>query len=218
MSRVGRPFLVMKLLIGLGALILVILLVALIGPSFIDSNRYKAEIAAWVEAATGRKLTIDGDVSLSILPTPFVSLEGVRLGNVEGASSPDMVRLKSLALNIGFASLLQGRIRIESLELVEPQIDFERLADGRDNWSFMPKAAPPGAVGTSGPQAHISGQAGVSLPDWLQLDRLMVRNGALSYRDDRTGHAESLGQINGMLGVTPASGGVRLQGQAMARG
>ena len=73
-----------KLLIG-GSAVIVLLVVALLAaPVFIDVNAYKPEIAAQVKRATGRDLVLDGPISLSLLPTPRVTVEGVNFFNMPG--------------------------------------------------------------------------------------------------------------------------------------
>jgi hypothetical protein len=56
--------------IALGVLAALAIAALAIGPRFVDWNRFKPEIAALAERATGDRLTIDGDVALSVLPTP----------------------------------------------------------------------------------------------------------------------------------------------------
>jgi len=48
------------------AMIAVALLLAL--PPFLDLNDYKLEIVDNVAAATGRELTLEGDINLTLLP------------------------------------------------------------------------------------------------------------------------------------------------------
>ena len=57
-------------LYGLLGLIVLVVAAVLIGPSFVDWNAYKEEIASQVERATGRSLTIEGDIKLTIVPAP----------------------------------------------------------------------------------------------------------------------------------------------------
>ena len=64
---------VKKLSIALLGLIVVLGVAVLVGPSFIDWNAQKGRITAEVERLTGRKLAIDGDLSLTILPAPAFS-------------------------------------------------------------------------------------------------------------------------------------------------
>ncbi|HAD24243.1 MAG TPA: AsmA family protein, partial [Alphaproteobacteria bacterium] len=77
---------VRKILIGFAVTLTLILLAALIVPSFIDWNRFKAEIESQARLATGRELTIGGDISFSVLPAPTLAVADVALANIPGAS------------------------------------------------------------------------------------------------------------------------------------
>ncbi|MFI5023832.1 MAG: AsmA family protein [Alphaproteobacteria bacterium] len=209
------------LLIGLGILVALLVVAALVAPSFIDWNRYKGEVARRVEEATGRPLAIEGNVALAILPTPRLSVSGVRLASLPGSASPELLRLKALEAHVAFASLLAGRIQIESLALIEPQLNLERLADGRGNWQFAPVGPASGArargedAGSAGNPAA-AGAVPAPLPSWLQLDHVTIEGGAVSYRDAKTGRVWALGQINGGLNAGSPSGPFRAQGRALA--
>ena len=61
-----------KALYVVGGLVVLLIVAALVAPSFVDVNRYKPEITAAVKQATGRDLTIGGDIELTILPSPAV--------------------------------------------------------------------------------------------------------------------------------------------------
>ena len=148
-----------RFLIGITAVLGLALVAILVVPSFLDWNAYKSVIAESVREATGRDLRIDGDVDLALLPTPRLAVGGLRLANFSGASTPDMVRLKSLRASVVWSALLEGRIEIDSVTLVEPEIDLEILADGRANWSF----AAPGANASVG-QAGSASPAGAAPP------------------------------------------------------
>jgi uncharacterized protein involved in outer membrane biogenesis len=89
---------VKRLLYIVIAVLGVIGLLAVVVPAFVDLNSYKAEIAAQARQATGRDLAIDGDISLSLLPAPGLSVGGLRLANIPGAHNSDMVTVRSLAV------------------------------------------------------------------------------------------------------------------------
>ena len=57
-----------KFIIGVGAFLALLVATALIGPNLVDWNAYKGDIVAQAKAATGRDLTIDGDIDFSVLP------------------------------------------------------------------------------------------------------------------------------------------------------
>ena len=73
-----------RVLIGAGGIVALLVVVLLALPSLIDLNARKPEIVAIVKKVTGRELVLAGPISLSILPTPTVTLSGVKFFNVPG--------------------------------------------------------------------------------------------------------------------------------------
>ncbi len=197
-----------KILIGVVVLIALLVVALLVAPGFIDWNRYKPEIARMAEQATGRRLAIDGDLSLSILPAPTLSAHTLRLANLDGAATPDMLRLKALDIRIGLLALLSGTIEVESVTLVEPEVEFEVLADGRRNWEFTP-AGGTGAPAASAAEPEGGGpaEAGAGVgADALRLDRLSIENGTVSYFDGRTGRADRLEALDAEVSAQSLAG------------
>ena len=114
-----------KVPIVVAAVVAVLLAAVLLGPGLVDWNAYKGRIAQAAYDATGRRLTIDGDISLSVLPAPKLVVRGVRLANVAGGAAPDMARLKSLDVRVSLPALLRGKIQVRSVTLVEPVVSLE---------------------------------------------------------------------------------------------
>jgi AsmA protein len=71
----------LKILLSL-IIIIVIILAAL--PFVIDPNDYRDEIVEAVEKQTGRKLTIDGELKLSVFPWVGIEIGKMALGNAQG--------------------------------------------------------------------------------------------------------------------------------------
>ncbi len=207
-----------KLLIGLLAVLVVLVAAILIGPSFVDWNNYKALIAEEGRKATGRSLTIEGDVSLALLPAPALSATGVSLENIDGGSSPAMIELEELQVRMALLPLIQGRLQVESVSLVTPRVLLERLPDGRRNWDFrMPEeAASPAETTAAG-----GGGPSTGSPDGgfvVQVDSFAVENGTVVYRDAVSGQEEKLEQINAKIVAESLKGPFTVQGDAVARG
>lgn len=203
-----------KLVIGLIGLVVVALAAALIGPSFVDWNKYKPEIAERVKAATGRDMAIGGDISLRILPAPKLSVQDVTLANLPGASEPNMASLKSLGVRVAFLPLLQGRIQVESITLVEPNITLEVLPDGRRNWDIKPPqeaAAPSGKAAPGAPAADGGGAA-------VAIDSFSIENGTLTYLDAQAGTIERVEKLNAEISASSLSGPFSAEGDLVARG
>ncbi len=77
-----------KLLIGGGSVVGLVVVALVAAPLFIDVNSYKPMIVSEVKAMTGRDLVIDGPISLSILPTPTVSVIGVKFSMCRAPRTP----------------------------------------------------------------------------------------------------------------------------------
>ncbi|BBK38980.1 cell envelope biogenesis protein AsmA [Allostella sp. ATCC 35155] len=205
-----------KILIGVAAVIVLLVAAALVVPSFLDWNRYKDRIAAEAEAATGRRLTIAGDVGLRVLPFPQLRVRDVRFANAPGAAVPDMVSLKALEVDVAFWPLLSGRVDTTRVTLVEPVIELQALPDGSGNWAMKP-AAPAGAPAASAPSA--SGAAGSAPGDGLQirLANVSIENGTVVWRD-AAGGVERIEGIQVQAAAESLQGPFRASGEMQVRG
>ena len=169
------------LLIVVGLFVL-LAAVAVVAPSFIDWNQYKSEIAGPIERATGRKLAMNGDLSLSVLPTPRVSVADVRLSTPGGDA--DFLTLRALDVQIALWPLIRGEIQVISVRLVEPEFFLAVAPDGSNNWQFGTGTA----TGTAA-----SADASSAVP--ISVERVVVANGALNYADAATGRTERIEAI-----------------------
>lgn len=125
-----------KLLYVLAALVVLLIGAAVAVPLLVDVNDYKDEIVAQVRKQTGREAAIGGPIRLSLLPTPTVTAEDVRLANLPGMADPDMATVKSLKVSVAALPLLSGNIDVKQVSFVGARIVLQRTADGRVNWEF----------------------------------------------------------------------------------
>lgn len=118
-------------------ILLVLLLAATAGLAVyigsIDWNEHKSVIARQFNEATGKKIVFEGPVSFKILPAPYLSASNVKILNSSGGDKP-LVEIKDLVASLSLMPLLKGQFDIRRMELVNPQINIEVLADGRLNW------------------------------------------------------------------------------------
>ena len=166
-----------RALIALGCLVVVLVAGALIAPSFIDWNKYKDPIQAEAERLTGRDVSVGGHLSFSILPSPALSADDVRIANIPGAKAEDFARLKALRVKVAFLPLLTGHIQVKQITLVEPKISLEVTADGMRNWIFA----------NAGAESKAQDQAGGrGLLQAVRLDNFVIENGDITFRDEQT--------------------------------
>jgi AsmA family protein len=122
-------FAIIVVCVGLGAAGLAIL-------NSLDFNQYRDLIAERIEGITGRKLTIEGDLSLDVSLNPSLRLEAVSLANADWGSQPEMLRISRLDAAVDLIPLLSGEARISHIRVSGFDLFVETDAGGRGNWLF----------------------------------------------------------------------------------
>lgn len=165
----------------------------------------KDQIARSAGDATGRTVTI-GEMDYRV--NPFLTLEfrDVRVSNPPGMAERDLFHADTARATVEFFPLLKGRIRLESLVLINPLLSLEEGSDGTRNWVFTSQLATPGAApeGTT-PQAA---QAAEFRPPSVTL----IENGGLTYASAVTGSQHAASRINGSVLLDLATGGATAKG------
>ncbi len=178
-----------KLLIGLGILVVLLLVLAVIVPMLIPTSLYRDRIVAAVEAATGRQIHISGPVHLTLLPNVAVEANDVALDNAPGGTAKEMATLSKLEVGVKLFPLIGGDVEITRFVLTDPVIHLEVAKDGRPNWEFGP--AQKTAASPSPPTAA---QQSDSLRQ-LRLSEVKLVNGTVDYFDTRSNARYALNQI-----------------------
>jgi len=191
----------------IGTVLALVFAAAAILPPLIDWSAYGGPIAARVQAATGRPVTIDGPIALRLLPTPSLSAGAVSIGNPPGMPGT-LVRVEKLRLRLALGPLLGGKVRLEALELDKPELTLERAEDGTPNWRFASPAettaAPPQPAAATATNPRAADQA-------LPVERLTIHDGTL--RLDSTTTLSGLDAdifLGGRTGPFRLNGSVRL--------
>lgn len=152
-----------------------------------DPNSYKPQIIAAVQAATGRQLTLNGRIGLSISLQPTLEVSDVSFSNPPGFSRPQMASLQRLQLQLALLPLLSKQVQISKLVLVHPDILLETNASGQSNWQMTPTGAVPPP-----PAAAATGSSQAAPPPSIALSSVEIDDGTVAMRD-ATGKTTTLG-------------------------
>src|SRR3569623_384397 len=106
-----------------------------------DPNKYKAEIAAAVSQATGRELTISGEIRLTLFHWLGVELGAMELSNAPGIGSEPFVSLPRAAVKVYLLPLLRNEVQAEAVTLSGLRLQLRRDAAVRDNWAYLVAAS-----------------------------------------------------------------------------
>ncbi len=121
---------------------LVALLITTIVPvqaqELIDTVR-DAVIAA-VKEKTGRTLTINGELSFSMQPSPKMIAKQVVLSNPAGFDETPFMTMDQVDISFDLVAALTGNMMINGFVMEKPRINLIVNEKGRNNWSFGPEA------------------------------------------------------------------------------
>ena len=148
-----------EILTILAAILILILTSALVGPYFVDWTQHRAWIEAQLSDTAGAEVHIDGAIEISLLPSPRLFVERVRLSG----SRPGDPSLKAASMRMEMAAspLMRGELRFTEMMVETPELTLTMAADGSP---ILP--------------------AITALPaEKLVLDRLIVSNGLLTISD-----------------------------------
>ena len=163
----------MRFLGRLLLLVIIVLVVGVVGLSFVDLGRFSPQIEAAAQKATGRALKIDGRLHIGISLQPELVAEKVSFANADWGSRPEMVKADRLALKIDVLPLLKGQVALKSVELDDADIYVETDKAGKGNWEF----------GTA--QAEATTKAG-GTPALAGVPNVAISNLKITYRDGTT--------------------------------
>ncbi len=204
-----------KVLIGIGVVIGLLVAAIIALPLLIDPNIFKPQIIAEAKKATGRDVAIDGPLRLSILPTPSVSAEGVRLANAPGGKAPQMVEIKAVRAGVSLLPLLARRIEVHELRLVEPKIALEVGPDGRANYDFTSAdPAPP----TDSPKTNTTATASDGSKFAVAINQVVIENGTLTWSNAQAGREYRLEKMSLSVSAPSREGPFAAAGSLTANG
>ena len=180
-----------KILIALGALVVLVVAVALIVPFLIPADAYVARVAAAVKQATGRDLKIAGKVSFHLLPSIALRADDVTLSNAPGSSAADFATIKTLDVGVKLMPLLSHKLEIDHLTLDQPVINLEVNKAGQNNWSFQPETSVKAPADKPESKADVTKQL-----QSLSLGAVKISGGTVSYFDAAKNKREQLTKLD----------------------
>ena len=197
-----------RVLIIAGALVAILIAVAVTLPFLIPTSVYKDRIETAATNALGRDVTLKGDASLSIFPVIAARVDGVEIANPDGFSDPVMIEAGSLQASIKILPLLSQRVEIAQIALDDATVRLERLADGRVNWEFTPEQTPATEEAPSDSSGNLE----------TGIDRAKLSNTAVFYRDWTTDTQYALTDFNATARLTALDKPLTSTGEGLING
>ena len=177
-----------------GCLAVVIIAALVLIPMFVDVAKYKPVLESKVTEATGRPFSVGDDLSLSLFPWAGISFSNLSLGNPDGFTEKDFIKVKSFEVRVKLWPLISKDIQIKRFVLNEPQIVLVKNKKGSENWAQPKPAAEATPEEKSTPTETTAGGLGIPLSA-LTAENVSIKNGTAIWIDHTTGTRKEIKEI-----------------------
>lgn len=166
--------------LAIGGIILLMVLAALLLPSLVNLDRYRAALASRVGKALGREVTL-GSLRVDLWGGIGAEAKGIQIAQAPGFGSEPFLAADALRVRVQLLPLLRGQVKVSTAVLERPRIRLMHTRDGRWSVDDLMKAQP--APPSPKPPAEVVRPGKVPLLGGLLLNQVAVKNGEISLLD-----------------------------------
>ena len=164
-----------RALIWVGSVFGIIVIAAVIFFATLDANRAKGYISAAVSKATGRQLTIGGDLQVDFGWISRLRASQIQFENASWSKYPQMTEVGLLDVQIDVWQLLSKfRLVLPSITVSQPKVILEKNADGAANWEFQ---AAPAVTEPAVPQKRT---------EFPIIEKVVIEDGTFLFNNQQT--------------------------------
>ena len=156
---------------------------------WVNPNSFKPQIVQMVDAATGRHLTLTGDLSWNFFPRLGIHVGEAALSNPASFTQVDFAEMNAADLYLSTSALFHGKIAVKSFNIDGLQL-FLRQNAHQNNWTFTPatQVITPAQAKTKTVQTNHSVA--------FSVESFTLSNAQLSYDNDQTKSHMTFSNLN----------------------
>lgn len=128
----------MKWVIAIATAAALLVVIATVFVVSLDVEQYRDDVTAFVEARTGRRLSIDGDIGLKLSLVPTLDIKGVRFADAAWSQTDDIMTVERIEARLALTALARAEVRLKRLVLEGVELNLETDRKGRGNWLLAP--------------------------------------------------------------------------------
>jgi AsmA protein len=183
---------------ALGGLLLLLVAAAIILPLVVDPNDFKDEISQAVESKTGRVLTIEGDIGLSVFPWLGLEIGPTSLSNAPGFSAAPFAGMDEVQVRIKLLPLLRKELEMDTVVLKGLQVSLETDVQGKTNWEDLAGA---GAPAEPAPADEKQPSAGEITLAGLAIGGVEITDAGVIWDDQQAAARYEISELNLLTGA-----------------
>ncbi|KMW57855.1 AsmA family protein [Candidatus Rhodobacter oscarellae] len=177
----------------------------------LPAERIAGLVSDQFKAATGRDLTIAGDIRPTLLPELGISTGAVSIANADWGQGGPLLQAEGLTVGVDWGALFGGAIQVTRVQAEAPRITLEVAKDGRGNWALAQSAdeASTGAPSATGSEASVPA---------LSLDKAVISGGRVVFIDHASGVTTELRDIDATASLPAFDGPATVSLRAVMNG
>jgi len=185
-----------RIMLFIGALVVVVLFSALLAPLFVDWTTFRQDFEREASRIMGRTVVVHGSVDARILPFPSVTLNDVRVGEPEDGAP--LVEVARFSMDAELAPFLSGEALIFDMRIEEPKARVKLFSDGTLDWARGRRSAIPART--------------------VVLENVTVSGGEIEFVDEQTGRTRHVTGLDAQIAARSLAGPWRIDGRASLDG
>lgn len=165
-------------------------------PFLVSSQTVRNGITAKIEEVTGRKVTFQGDPSLSFNPFLGFEISDLELNSLQGnEDETPLLKVEKVKAQLDLLPALTGNIEITEYQFLRPRIYLKTDKAGKANWKFSN-----GRFHQAIQKAveNRTNQTTENLPEFT-IGKLVIKDGILVYEDALSDTKETITGMNGIF-------------------
>ena len=204
-----------KFLWGFLIAFLILLLAAIVAPNLISWNNYQDVIINKIKDLSGQDLKINGDIQVSLLPTPTILLNKISLSYPTNFSSKQLLTIKSAEIKISLNHLITGQLKIQKVKLIDPVIELETFKSEGKNWDLKTRKKNRTVKAIeSDSKVYVDSKL---IPS-TSLKNLTIINGTVNYHNKDKNVFKKIEAINVQIKTDSLNGPFEAQGHLSVQG
>src|SRR5581483_8228884 len=162
-----------RALLWVGAIFSVIMVAIAIFIATLDWNKAKKYIVAGESKATGRRLKINGDLTVELGWTSTVRASQIQFANARWSTHPQMVEIGLVDVAVDLWQLCKWRLVLPTVTISRATVILEKTAEGSANWEFG--AAP-----------VVTGPIPEQRTEFPVIEKLIIKDSTLLFANQQT--------------------------------
>ncbi|MDK2955921.1 MAG: AsmA protein [Desulfovibrionales bacterium] len=189
-------------LIGAGGLVVLLAAAMALILALVNPNDYRDEIAQVVHDKTGRTLTFDGDLSLSVFPWIGLETGKLSLSNAAGFGDAPFAAIDRAKIKVRLLPLLSKKVDVGMLELDGLLLNLARNKQGKTNWDDLTSAGAAKKAAPEEPEAtDARGSGSGAALAGLAVGGVDVKDAQVGWSDAQSGKSYRVHDLNAATGA-----------------